>query len=292
MTSVAAFLLFLGIAAQTTIEAQRPAREPLALPSFSIFELSPSTVSPDLERKYKAGELAGMRTMLEKNRAEAIQSTTDETVKARAKDNRLFYYLVPITFYASRHLFEKETWSAEELREGQQLAAFVAWIAANPKLAIDSTGPTAFRSGLARLSNWFAMMCRNNKTLPLMLSLTDDLFFGGEDIDVARVASLTVLTRTQIPDTDASFVLLSDGAKPEPMIIGVVNANGKARWLKRYSAAPFGTIASATAHENGIKKLDGHGYVCWLLASWGFGTEASRIYLDQSLNLRFYYLSW
>jgi hypothetical protein len=289
---LAVLILVVSSAAPITINAQNPAVERLALPSFSIFELSPSTVPVDLERKYQAGELAGLRASLEKQRAEAIASTTDTAVKARAKDNRLFYYVVPITFYASRHLFEKESWTATEVREGQRLAAFLAWIAANPKLEIESTDPAAFRAALARLRNWFATMCRDNKTLPLMLSLTDDLFLGGQDIDVARVSGLTVVNRTPIPDTGASFVVLSDGAKPEPLILGVVNADGKARWLKRYSAAPLGAIARVAAHENGIKKLDEHGYVCWLRASLEFGTNASRIYLDQSLNLRFYYLSW
>lgn len=232
-----------------------------------------------------------MRATLEKNRAEAIQSTTDETVKARAKDNRLFYYVIPITFYASRYLFEKGAWTPEEVREGQQLGAFIAWIASNPALAIERTEPTAFRAGLVRLSNWFAMMCRNDKTLPLMLSLTDDLFLGGEAIDVSGAASLTVVARAPIPGSDASFVVLSDGARPEPLVIGVLNSDGKARWLKRYTAAPLGAIAGVAPHENGVKKLDEHGYVCWLRANLEFGTTASRVYLDRSLNLRFYYIS-
>lgn len=266
--------------------------ERLALPSFAIFDLSPDTVPPDLERKYQARELAGMRSEMEKQRAEAIRSTTDATVRATAKDNRLFYYVVPITFYASRHLFAKEAWTAEEVTEGQQLAAFIAWIAGKPELLIENPERTAFRAGLVALRNWFAVLCRDNKTLPAMLLLTDDLFYGGESIDVARVSQLTRVQTISIPDTQASFVVLSDGSKPEPLILGVVNADGRARWLRRYSAAPLGAIAGATSHESGIKKLDGHGYVCWLRASWGFGTEASRIYLDESLNLRFYYLSW
>jgi hypothetical protein len=285
-------IVVVGILAPTTIDAQSPALDPLALPSFAIFELSAETVPYDLEQKYRARELAGMRAALEKQRAETIQSTTDETVKTRARDNRLFYFMVPITFYASRHLFAKETWTDEELREGQQLAAFIAWIAGKPELTIANTERAAFRAGLVKLRNWFVAVCRDNKTLPAMLLLTDDLFYGGQDIDIARVTQLTPVQTMAIPDTQASFVLLTDGAKPEPLIIGVINADGSARWLKRYSGAPLGAITSATAHEYGIKKLDGHGYVCWVRASWDFGTESSRIYLDESLNLRFYYLSW
>jgi hypothetical protein len=276
------FALALGIG-----EAQ-----PLALPSFSIFELSPETVPADVERKYKATELAALRAMLETSRAETIQSTTDQTVRARANDNRLFYYIVPITFYASRHLFEKDEWTAEEVREGQQLAAFIAWLAADSKLTIDRTDRDAYRSGLVRLRNWFATLCRDNKTLPAMMFLADDLFFGGEDIDVARFAALNPVATFRIPDREANFVVLGDSAKPEPLIIGVVNADGTPRWLKRYSAVPLGAIMNAKPHEYGIRKLEGHGYVCWLVAILDFGTEASRIYLDESLNLRFYYLSW
>jgi hypothetical protein len=288
---LAALLLNLMLGARTS-NAQRAALEPLALPSFAIFELSSDTVPPDVERKYKASELAGVRLALEKQRAEAIQSTTDRTVRATARDNRLFFFVVPITFYASRHLFAKESWTSEEVREAHQLAAFIAWIAAKPGLVIEKSDQTGIRSGLVMLRNWFAGVCRDNKTLPAMLLLTDDLFYGGEAIDAARVPQLASVKTIAIPDTQASFVVLSDGSKPEPLIIGVVNADGSARWLKRYSAAPLASIANATSHENGIKKIDGHGYVCWLLASSNFGTEASRIYLDESLNLRFYYLSW
>jgi hypothetical protein len=284
-------IVLLGLSAARTSNAQSPLA-PLALPSFAIFDLSPDTVPPDLERKYKARELAGMRSAMEKQRADTIRSTTDETVRATAKDNRVFYFVVPITFYASRHLFAKETWTAEDVTEGQQLAAFTAWIAGKPELMIEKTGQSAFRSGLVELRNWFVAVCRDNKTLPAMLFLTDDLFYGGKEIDVARVSQLTPVKTIAIPDTQASFVVFTDGLPPEPLIIGVVNSDGRPRWLRRYSAAPLGAIASATTHENGIKKLDGHGYVCWLLASWRFGTAPSRVYLDESLNLRFYYLSW
>lgn len=180
----------------------------------------------------------------------------------------------------------------EEVTEGRQLAAFIAWIAGKPELMIEKTDQRAFRSSLVKLRNWFAGVCRDNKTLPAMLFLTDDLFYGGEEINLARVSQLTPVTTIAIPERQASFVVFTDGSQPEPLILGVVDSDGRPRWLRRYSAAPLGAIASATSHENGIKKLDGHGYVCWLLASWRFGTAASRIYLDESLNLRFYYLSW
>lgn len=290
-TILGLLIVLIALQAQPTIHGQSAPLEPLALPSFSIFDFSPEKTPAALEQMYQAGNLAGILSGFDKVKATASASD-DEAVRARAQGYKITYFVLPIVFYASRHLFSKEDWTAEELKEGQQLSAYIAQIAQTPDLTIESTEPRSFRRGLVRLRNWFVALSHDNKTLPALMFSSDDLFYGGEDIDIVRFPELKLVESTPIQDQRASFVILTDGKKPEPMIIGVQNSDGKVRWLKRFSGQSAGEIADVMMGEDGITKLDGYGYICRLLASWTYGTEGSRVYLDESLNLRFYYVSW
>jgi hypothetical protein len=88
-------------------------------------------------------------------------------------------------------------------------------------------------------------MCKDNKTLASMIFTIDDGPFLGSDIDVSTFPKMKLIESAPIPGKQASFVLMSDGSQPEPMIIGVLNEDKSVKWLKRFSNSPHGRITSA-----------------------------------------------
>src|SRR5262249_13876517 len=132
------------------------------------------------------------------------------------------------------HLFAKESWSAEEMRQGHQASRFFARLFAKPELAFEATDQPSFRRGLIRLRDWFESLCRDNKSLAKMIfTLNAGPFFGGE-VNANDYQKMTIVGSIPIADKRARFVLLSDGDQSDSMIIGVVNEDNSARWLKRH----------------------------------------------------------
>jgi hypothetical protein len=256
----------------------------LRLPSFSIFGLSSSETS-SLAKPITSRELAKIIAEVEKGRAgksEAQQVT--------------YNYFIPIVLYRSRSLFSKSSWTKEDIKIGQEVGNFLARLVKNSELRIAGTDQESFRKGLARLRGWFVALCQDDRTLASMIFTLDSGPFFGEEVDANRIADMKVVESVRIPDQQASFVLMTDRSQDEPrderMIIGVVGDDRSVRWLKRFSAAPKGVIRSATFVRRTIFTVEGYGYVCELMADWTGGMQPSRLYLDESLNLRFYYVRW
>ena len=252
--------------------AADPQEQRLQLPSFAIFGLPGE--SAGVEKPVTAKELEKFVAGVEKNRAR----------KGVIREPN-YYALIPIIFYRARNLFAKEPWTKEEIKQGQAISAFFARIFAKPELKIEKADPESFRNGLKTLSNWFVSLCQDNRTLGLMIYTEDRGPFFGEDVDAGRMSELRLLGAIEIPDQEASFVVMKDQGQPEPIIIGVVNADTSVRWLKRFSGLPTGRVTSATLVQRTIFQLQGHGYVCRLMADWSYGFDPSVIYLDDALNL-------
>jgi hypothetical protein len=264
--------------ANLTVDSQENS---LQLPSFSIFGLPTPAETTNIEKPIHSKEFEKFIASVERAKAsKGIRKAPD------------YYWIIPIIFYRARNLFAKALWTKEEIKQGQEISAFLARLFAKPDLKIEKPDPESFRNGLKTLRNWFVSLCQDNRTLGLMIYTTDDGPFFGEHVDAGRISELRLQESVQIPDQQASFVLMTDRGHPEPVIIGVVNADGSVRWLKRYSGAPKGRITSATFVKRTIFLLEGYGYVCGLMADWSYGFEQSAIYLDDSLNLRFYFISW
>jgi len=270
-----------GQAAQSSNLTVNPQENSLQLPSMAIFGLPSSGETTNLERPISSKELEKFIAGIEKAR-----------VSKGGTKSLNYYWVIPMIFYRARNLFAKASWTKEELKQGQEISGFFAKIFAKPDLKIDKTDPQSFKNGLSLLRNWFVSLCQDNKTLGLMIYTTDDGPFFGEDVAADRISGMRLLESIQIPDQQASFVLLTDRRQPEPIIIGVINDDTSVRWLKRYSGAPKGKITSATVVQRTISQVQGYGYGCRLMADWSYGFEPSTIYLDDSLNLRFYFISW
>lgn len=270
-----------GQAAQSPNLPGNPQENSLQLPSLAIFGLPALGATTNLEKPINAKELEKFIAGIDKARAgKGVAKTTN------------YYWVIPMVFSRARNLFAKATWTKEEIKQGQEISDFFARIFAKPELKIDRTDPESFKNGLSALRNWFVSLCQDNKILGLMIYTTDDGPFFGETVAAERISGMRLLGSIQIPDQQASFVLLTDRSQPEPIIIGVINDDQSVRWLKRYSGAPAGRISSATVVERTISPVQGYGYGCRLMADWSYGFEPSTIYLDDSLNLRFYFISW
>lgn len=270
-----------GQSAQSASSTVNPQENSLQLPSLAIFGLPSSAETANLEKPISSKELEKFIAGIEKERVN----------KGSAKTQN-YYWIIPMVFSRARNLFAKASWTKEEIKQGQEISLFFARIFAKPELKIDRADPESFKNGLRLLRNWFVSLCQDNKILGLMIYTTDDGPFFGEDVAADRIAGMRLLGSIQIPDQQANFVLLSDRSQPEPIIIGVINDDQSVRWLKRYSGAPTGRISSATVVQRSISPVQGYGYGIRLMADWSSGFEPSTIYLDDSLNLRFYFISW
>lgn len=253
----------------------------LELPSMSIFGISPSTIPREVDKPFSQAEF-------EQFLAETQRS---EPGNKRSKKQSL-YWIIPLAIYKSRSLFSKESWTVEEIEQGQRMGDFFAKLADKPDLRIEKSDQESFKRGLRRLRDWFVSLCQDNKTLALMIFTLDDGPFFGVDIDTNEYSRMKLVESTPIPSKQASFILMTDGSKPEPMIIGVLEEDKSIRWLKRFSNAPNGRITRAELQNPAIYTVEGYGYVVAIMTSGTSGRESSQVYLDESLNLRFYFVSW
>ncbi|AKG23132.1 hypothetical protein [Calothrix sp. 336/3] len=253
----------------------------IELPSFSIFGLSSSTVPREFDKPLTKAELDQFLIVMHEYEA-----------KNQSSNKFKPYFIIPTIFYKCRNLFSKDSWTVEEIEQGQQVSIFLAKLTRRPDLIIESSDREAFRKGLIKLRDWFASMCQDNKTLASMIFTLDDGPFFGSDIDKSEYSKMRLVDSVSIPKKQSSFVLLTDGSKPEPMVIGMLNKDKSVKWLKRFSNAPNGRITKAELQKPAIYEVEGYGYTVALMTDGTSGRESSRVYLDESLNLRFYYVSW
>jgi hypothetical protein len=251
----------------------------LSLPPFSIFGLDSNETIISSSKPLSSKELEKLIAAVEKSRAAGGANATR------------YYRVVPVVFHRMRGLFTKSSWTKAEVKQGQDVSAFLARLFVKPDLKIEQIDPVSFKKGLQNLRNWFVSLCRDNRTLGLMVYTDDAGPFFGEEVAAERLGALKVLESIPIPDRQARFVLMQDRGAREPIVIGVVNDDGSVRWLRRLIAAPSGRVTSASFMRRTIYEVDGYGYVCPLMAEWDAGLQQSPVYLDESLNLRFYFIA-
>jgi len=258
----------------------------LELPSFSIFGLSENI--PGIDKPIDAKELEKFMSQVEKARSSQSRMRTSN-----------YYWIVPMIFYRARNLFAKSSWTIAEIKQGRDISLFFTKLAGRedlkigkPDVKIEKLDQESFRQGLITLRNWFVALCQDNRTLGTMIYTSNDGPFFGAEVDASRVAEMKVIESLPLPDREARFILLRDRGQMEPIVFGIINADNSIRWLKRLSAAPKGRITSAAFVERTIHKLEGYGYICALMTEWNGGLERGSVYVDDALNLRFYYLSW
>lgn len=281
--------LFLSLCLAVTALAQsersversnRVSVQSLELPPFSIFAL-PLSDNPD-----------EMQSGLDQSELEAFlaQAKGDRLKSSFAEHHYL--WIVPMVFYKSRGLFTKRSWASEELKQGQLISSFLARLADRPELTISRLDQDTFRRGLVRLRDWFVSLCQDNQTLAAMIFTLDSGPFFGSEGDSLRLTEMKLIGSVRIPGQRARFVLVTDGKQPEPMIVGVVNEDESVRWLVRLSGLRQGRLVTAPLRNDIARKVEGYGWTLDLMAERLSRNIRCRIYLDESLNLRFYYLSW
>lgn len=288
--SLIALLTISGIVSGQSNQPANPATaiqaNSLELPSFSIFGLSEN--------------IAGIDKPIT---AKELEKFMAEIAKAKANPSRTrpanYYWIIPMVFYRARNLFAKNSWTIAEIKQGRDISTFFARLTGKeelkigkPEVKIEKLDQASFRQGLVTLRNWFVALCQDNRTLAAMVYTMNDGPFFGADVDAERVAEMKVVESIPLPDQEARFILLRDRGPSEPMVFGIINADNSIRWLKRLSAAPKGRINSAAFVQRTIYKLEGYGYICTLMVAWNGSMERGSVYLDDALNLRFYYLSW
>jgi hypothetical protein len=275
-------LLAMPLMAQTKLATSSEKRAPensLELPPFSIFGILPDVPTAKFEEPLKAEELEKLLTQMKR-----LPSTSP-------KAKRSYYPIIPILIYSRQKLFLKTSWSQEEIEQGQLLGNFLSQLVDKPELKIEGADQQSFKQGLLRLKNWYASLYDDNQTLGLLIFTLDDGPFFGGPVETEKFSSMKLVDSEPIQGSDARFVLLSDENQQEPMIIGVLNKDNSIRWLKRFSNPP-GRISKAALQKPGVHKIEKVGYIINLMTSGSSGEEHSRVYLDESLNLRFYFVSW
>ena len=283
--SIARIGLLLALMTSTPLAARAQTQAELALPSLSIFgfPLPPSAENKKFDSPFSAQELESF--LVEVDRVRPDQTTTGTQRKKSAA-----YFIVPFVFYRSRHLFKPQIWTQSDIEEGQLISHFFARLVERPELEIKATDQESFGRGLQQLRDWFVALTQNNETLSEMVITFDDGPYQGEKVDEKKFLQWKRLASATIPGSKSKFVLMTDDQKPEPMIIGVMNADNSLLWARRYSDKPAGrgNLDNATLRRQTATKVEGYGYKLVMSMSG----EASVVYLDEKLKLRFYYVSW
>lgn len=275
-------VLLLTLVISTPLAARAQTQTELALPSLSIFGF-PLPSSPENEKfdhPYSAQEFESF--LAEVNRVAQEQTITEmQRKKTRAS------FIIPLAFYRSRYLFKPQVWTEANIKEGQLISNFFARLVERPELEIKATDQASFGRGLQDLRDWFANLTQDNETLGAMIFTMDDGPFFGQQVDERRFNSWKRLQSSAIPGTRAKFVLMTDNRAPEPMIIGVMNADNSLLWARRYSN-DSGNLSNANLSQASVKRVEDYGFQ----VNMSSGGESSRVYLDEKLGLRFYYVSW
>jgi hypothetical protein len=275
-------LLAMPALAQTKLPTASEKRAPensLELPPFSIFGIFPEAPAAKFEEPLRAEELEKLLTQIKR-----LPSTSPAS-------KRSYYVLIPFFMYSRQKLFLKTSWTQEEIEQGRLLGNFLSQLVDKPELKIEGADQESFKQGLLRLKNWYASLYYDNQTLGLLIFTMDDGPFFGGNMETEKFSSMKLIDSESIPGSDARFVLLSDENQQEPMIIGVLNKDNSIRWLKRFRNPP-GRISKAELQKPGVHKIEKVGYIVNLMTNGSSGEERSRVYLDESLNLRFYFVSW
>ena len=313
---VAYLVLTRRTSTDTTKQAAHGERSALALPSFSIFEASRMwpLLGPDEPLNVKeieelmaevgqvgaAADVAEAAVASEGAEADDAEDTSDlddagdsADAEAELDTARATYPFIPLVLYRSRHLFEKDAWSADEIELGRALAQFLATTFEHPDLEIKTSDPTAFRTGLERIRDWYAALCRDNKALARMIFTMDDGPFQGTDVDESDVSAMQKVNSVLIPGTRARLTLLRRAEQDEPMVIAALTDADALVSAVGLSGRPNGTIKTVEfADDAPVEELKGFGYKVSLIADWTYGKEYMHLYLDGDLKVRFYYVSW
>ena len=252
--------------------------ESLRLPSFSIFGFD-EIDDPKLNAQMPEEEL--QKLLIAYRKLGKTRASYDQTNGADAS------FAIPLVMFRSRRLFTQSSWSTQDIEEGQRISRFFARLVDRPELEIHSSNNAAFRDGLVHIRNWYANLCRQNTTLAAMIFTFDDGPYYGFALPQKRFSSLRVLQTMKIPGREEKFALMTDGKTAEPFFIGVLTQGGAIRWATRFSKSSGGIIDYAELGSGSCDIIQNYGYQCY-----AFAGEVSSIYLDENLNLRFYFVSW
>ena len=256
--------------------SQSPQLESLRLPSFSIFGIEQDQIE---DAKLNS-------QMPEAEMEKLLQAATEKSrglPREIAKPDPISF-VIPIVMFRSRRLFAQSSWSTQDIAEGQRISRFFARLTAKPELEIFSSKPAVFRDGLVNLRNWYADLCNRNSTLSKMMFTFDDGPYFGFPLPRERYSSLELIKAKKIPGRNEKFALFTDGKTAEPIFIGVLAPNGALKWAARFNKNSSVTINGAYLSDQFSETIDGYGFVCRV--------NQCRIYLDENLNLRFYFVSW
>ena len=92
--------------------SEKPSEGSLKLPSFSIFGLPLS------------GDQNEMNDLLDPRALDQFLATVRGDQVKRGIKERDYSWIIPMVFYKSRSLFEKDSWTSEDVRQGQLISSF------------------------------------------------------------------------------------------------------------------------------------------------------------------------
>ena len=278
-------LLFIPYSVCSAIDSDSTSFE-LKLPSFSIFQASRMWSVLEPEEPLDLQEMSDISEGIIRVTKEVEESMDMEPMRD------MKYFIIPLIFYKTRHLYSKTEWSPEEVKLGSNVSSFLADYVQNPNLRITGGNQHSFHEGLEKLANWFSSLCKDNEILASMIFTFDDGPFYGADVGIINLVHLESVDSIVLQITNNKLLLKRIEGKNEPMIISLVDTNNEIAWQKILTASPRGKIRSAKFFEKPIVEIEEYGYKVELLVDWDYGKEYCHMYLDESGNMRFYFVSW
>jgi len=285
--SIIAVVSLIALPFHAEAAQEEKALESLHLPSFAIFGFDRFKDEPKLNTPVPAEELEKILAARRMNDSDVPRFEKKLRSSPNTSTSRRASFIIPVVFYRSRHLFEQTSWSAQDMQEGRRLSRFFARLANRPDLEVFAKHPAAFRDGLINLRNWYASLLNHNGTLAQMVQFLDDGPYFGWPLPHSRIRELKLLQTMALPGRQERLALFTDNRKPEPMLLGVIDAKRRIQWARRLSQHPQSTIGDVEFHSPSAERVEVYGFVCHIHAG-----EGASVYLDKNLNLRFYFVTW
>ena len=116
--------------------------------------------------------------------------------------------------------------------------------------------------------------------------------FFGQEVDTNNLPETKVVGSVKIPGQAAKFVLMTYARETEPIMIGVINPDKTLRWVKSLTTDRQARVVEVVVQDSTAVRLEGYGYVLSLTEVLNSQKGRYLLYLDESLNLRFYFLYW
>lgn len=278
-----------------------PTQEPRSAPAYPSFE--PFVAEPMFER-FGDPRTADLRKLLEQfevvlraqKEADELEDEEPEPAPTPSawlepvlpEEQRMLASLIPLVFLRLEPLWERATWSVEDVADARTAAEILGRFP-EPPTAVFAAGKDAENhAALEGLVRWFRERVRKPEWYAAMLFTLDDGPFVGLPHETDE---LLPATATLALDERTTLALCRVEREREPWVLQA-RRGGKPLWTRVLSAAPDESLSAASFLQDHAERVGPYGWQVTLLVTWAQGSQHAEVFLGPDGELSFYFLSW